>query len=66
LDSTAIAGIRRRPGTINAVFKNNVLNIIGFMRLVPICAGSRNAFGAVFNSAVFDYLIRPTREKFGR
>jgi hypothetical protein len=36
LDSTAIAGIWRRPGTINAVFKNNVLNIIGFMHLAPI------------------------------
>ena len=56
----------RRLGTINAVFKNYVLNIIGFMLSGPECAGSRNAFGAVFNSAVFDYLIRPTREKFGR
>jgi hypothetical protein len=57
---------RRRLGTINAVFKNNVLNIIGFMLFPSPSSGSRNAFGAVFNSAVFDYLIRPTREKFGR
>jgi len=36
LDSTAIAKIRRRLGTINAVFKNNVLNIVVFMLLPPI------------------------------
>ena len=64
--STAIAVIRRRLGTINAVFKNNVLNINVFMLLFADCADSRNAFGAVFNSAVFDYWIRPTREKFGK
>jgi hypothetical protein len=36
LDSTAIAVMRRRLGTINAVFKNYVLNIIVFMLLAPI------------------------------
>jgi hypothetical protein len=36
MDSTAIAVRRRRLGTIKAVFKNNVLNIIVFMHLAPI------------------------------